>query len=281
MASIDQVSQIVTQIAEAEEPASVTNTMVSTVLQFFVSFYNSANPKFTEIEREFTSVGKSIESSKQSFFRAMWNEICSGSWMATDWQNPVGRYNNETGYYELNGLTDITYGEAIRIFASWVDGRSQAGRANLPPWRTRGLNHKETNMKESAVESWWGCNSAVSGQTMGTDPGNCGGSTNLKTMKFVNLTNILTGDGNDVGDVRQLDNCPALVHVDFNRIEQSVIWIRSSPKLDAATLRQLFTMSPIGATIHLNKTAYNNINNNGAEFNSYITGRNLTVTSNY
>lgn len=39
-------------------------------------------------------------------FIDMWNKAC-GIW---------GSYNEETGYFELNGLTDITYEEALEIF---------------------------------------------------------------------------------------------------------------------------------------------------------------------
>lgn len=43
----------------------------------------------------------------QSFID-LWNEACG----------PYGRYNEETGYFELNGLRDITYEEAIRIYTT-------------------------------------------------------------------------------------------------------------------------------------------------------------------
>lgn len=44
-----------------------------------------------------------------------WNTAC-GIW---------GRYNEETGYFELNGLTDITYAEALRILNIQLNGRMQ------------------------------------------------------------------------------------------------------------------------------------------------------------
>ena len=43
---------------------------------------------------------------KELLFRDMWNEACGVD----------GKYNEETGYYELNGLTDITYEDAILIY---------------------------------------------------------------------------------------------------------------------------------------------------------------------
>lgn len=43
---------------------------------------------------------------KELLFRDMWNEACGAD----------GKYNEETGFYELNGLTDITYKDAILIY---------------------------------------------------------------------------------------------------------------------------------------------------------------------
>lgn len=47
------------------------------------------------------------EAAKMRLFIDLWNEAC-GKW---------GRYNAETGFFELNGLTDITYEEAVRIYS--------------------------------------------------------------------------------------------------------------------------------------------------------------------
>lgn len=44
---------------------------------------------------------------KKRLFIDMWNEAC-GKW---------GGYNKETGYFELNELTDITYEEALNIYS--------------------------------------------------------------------------------------------------------------------------------------------------------------------
>ena len=46
------------------------------------------------------------EEIKKDLFIDMWNEACG----------KYGRYNAETGYFELNGLTDIGYEEALRIY---------------------------------------------------------------------------------------------------------------------------------------------------------------------
>ena len=45
-------------------------------------------------------------SPKESFFIDLWNNVCSNN----------GRYNADTGYYELNGITDLTYNQALLIY---------------------------------------------------------------------------------------------------------------------------------------------------------------------
>ena len=45
---------------------------------------------------------------KELLFRDMWNEACGAD----------GKYNEETGFYELNGLTDITYEDALSIYVN-------------------------------------------------------------------------------------------------------------------------------------------------------------------
>lgn len=74
-------------------------------------------------------VRKSIsEEIKRRLFIDLWNEACG----------TYGTYNNQTGYFELNGLTDITYEEALDIYRDGTfDSLSSAGknfshRTNLP-----------------------------------------------------------------------------------------------------------------------------------------------------
>lgn len=74
-------------------------------------------------------VRKSVsEEIKKRLFIDLWNKACG----------TYGTYNNQTGYFELNGLTDITYNEALDIYRDdTFDSLSSAGkkfshRTNLP-----------------------------------------------------------------------------------------------------------------------------------------------------
>ena len=48
---------------------------------------------------------KAVTDAKELLFRDMWNSACGAN----------GTYNATTGYYELNGITDLTYSQAIDI----------------------------------------------------------------------------------------------------------------------------------------------------------------------
>lgn len=59
-----------------------------------------------EAAQNATNAAAMAAQAKELLFRDMWNEACGAD----------GKYNEETGFYELNGLTDITYEDAIRIY---------------------------------------------------------------------------------------------------------------------------------------------------------------------
>ena len=52
-------------------------------------------------------VGATREEIKKDLFIDLWNNACG----------TYGKYNKETDYFELNGITDITYDEAIQIYS--------------------------------------------------------------------------------------------------------------------------------------------------------------------
>lgn len=70
------------------------------------------------------------------WFIDMWNSACG----------IYGKYNADTGYFELNGLVDITYKEAVLIYANrrkvslenFGFYAQYKGRTNLMPWVDNG-----------------------------------------------------------------------------------------------------------------------------------------------
>lgn len=64
------------------------------------------------------NVDEALEIAKFRVFVDEWNArcvVCSAIHPNQIKQNTFGRYNEETGFFELNGLTDITYEEAVEI----------------------------------------------------------------------------------------------------------------------------------------------------------------------
>lgn len=57
-------------------------------------------------------VRKSVsEGIKKRLFIDLWNKACG----------EYGTYNHDTGFFELNGLTDITYDQALEIYVKWTN----------------------------------------------------------------------------------------------------------------------------------------------------------------
>ena len=84
------------------------------------------------------------ERAKRAVFIDQWNTAC-GIW---------GRYNEETGYFELNGLTDITYEEALRIYeVGAITTYDCAGFYNV-----KNNGFIRTNLPRK-IDSQWGYNS--------------------------------------------------------------------------------------------------------------------------
>lgn len=66
-------------------------------------------------------------------FIKKWNAACRQRYSNPAYYPPYGRYNEATGFFELNGITDIDYTEAVRIYMAYVSGRTTTGyRTNIP-----------------------------------------------------------------------------------------------------------------------------------------------------
>lgn len=155
----------------------------------------------------------------------------------------VGRYNEETGFFELNGLNDITDVQAVRILLAWMGSDCESQRTNLP---IRGHDFDETSvsdrLRNSDCEVWWG--SPVSG----TAPVWVVNNISLREMRFVIL------DSRCYRSV--IANVPALVTLDCVRVEMTDINISGSPKLSMQSIIGLCEKAPQGAVIRLHPSAY-------------------------
>lgn len=66
---------------------------------------NVVAEQVTDVERDELNI-LTREEAKKDLFIDLWNDAC-GSY---------GKYNHSTGFFELNGLTDLTYKEALDIY---------------------------------------------------------------------------------------------------------------------------------------------------------------------
>lgn len=100
-------STVTTITCEAADiPANAVYFVASTSLN---SLNNSYYTNGETIESRENATSDAIAEAKKALFIDEWNQICGGT-------NKFGGYNSKTGYFELNGITDIGYDEAIRIY---------------------------------------------------------------------------------------------------------------------------------------------------------------------
>ena len=88
------------------------------------------------VEAREGAVADAIQAARMELFIDQWNSACG----------IYGKYNADTGYFELNGLVDITYKEAVLIYANrrkvslenFGFYAQYKGRTNLMPWVDNG-----------------------------------------------------------------------------------------------------------------------------------------------
>ena len=114
------VAQNNTQWAKAEQARETAEVKRQTDTQQAITDANTARneanaaagkaetaaTEATEATKKANNAAAVAAQSKELLFRDLWNEACG----------IYGTYNDKTGFYELNGLTDITYEDAVAIF---------------------------------------------------------------------------------------------------------------------------------------------------------------------
>lgn len=82
-------------------------------------------------------VKQNIGVSKMELFIDQWNTACGPFGVS---KTPAGRYNTSTGFFELNGLTDISYEEALKIYHYSLFIRSLATNYPNKQWLLHNVN---------------------------------------------------------------------------------------------------------------------------------------------
>lgn len=85
-----------------------------------------------------------IAEAKKALFIDEWNQMCCNGAIGANVEK-IGGYNSETGYFELNGITDIDYYEALRIYQYALEYPN--------PTRIDNINIR-TNLIKQSILSW-------------------------------------------------------------------------------------------------------------------------------
>ena len=155
------------------------------------------------------------EEIKKDLFIDQWNTACG----------TFGQYNEETGFFELNGLTDITYDEALEILGADVYHGEYCNqfyytkkiRTNIPP--------TSSGSGSTLDGTFYGCHQIEVAYANGSLSVNC----------FVNCNNLKSV----IGAIKSLGNgihktfvsCPSLQEVKAPIINNGTYDLSSSPLL--------------------------------------------------
>lgn len=170
------------------------------------------------------------------FFIDLWNTAC-GVW---------GRYNEETGYFELNGLTDISYEEAIQIYRTVDFDNSSIGktehyksRTNIPPLHLDSFNR--LCFGNSTFEIFNAGNSLAQGSSLAFYK-----CSRLREIINLNLQNVDTAKTD-----RFFCNLPELQYVEARWLNSNVIF-EECPNLDLPRCWKYWERNQLGTDFTIN-----------------------------
>lgn len=187
------------------------------------------------------------EELKKDLFIDLWNDACG----------EYGKYNKETGFFELNGLTDITYEEALIIYNEkgnfFEYGKFIKGRTNIFLDQPNDLKYIMANYPMTFRKKF--INSPIeilslSGKVIGLC-GNCQqmfeDCRNLKEIKGVFYLASLSAPEM----IRMFDGCTSLEIVNINDLYADISF-KDSPKIKYSCFVEMikYTMNTHTITVH-------------------------------
>lgn len=228
--------------------------------------------------------GVTREQLKKDLFIDMWNQACYASgWL----RGPYGKYNKDTGYFELNGLTDITYEEAITIYDYYrkdiIRNTNYNGANSVYDSVLRLYNNESGKLPRTLIppkvayisgSTWLTYTNIYRGNTgieqIALPVGNVNGSVNNvvsmagafnNCSSLKKVTNII--NCGHFGDANIWDNtfagCTALEYIRIERNRQNISFAQS-PKLSYESLSYLISNSNNSAgTLSYTATVHPNV----------------------
>ena len=195
----------------------------------------------TEAEKQTLEQARNAWVRPPQIFIDQWNTAC-GIW---------GRYNEETGYFELNGLTDITYEEALRIFFRTISFSAQCSR------RIYTVNDIRTNLPLQLNLEANGSNTIQSFRFF------CSNNDSIEVLNFSTFSGsrISPDLGADAyqGNTQIVYGCPKLKRIvgtfSLYRATQNMWPFNKLPELEDVNISHLYT-----GTLHLEMLPKLNLN---------------------
>ena len=152
------------------------------------------------------------ERAKRAIFIDLYNARCivaSSNKGDTIRRNTFGRYNEETGYFELNGLTDITYGQAVEIIRVPAVAAVEGNNTALEFSRARTLFPIVMDFGGSLY-------------------GICSYMPNLEVVRFVNYYIVNNGADPDTTPMMVCSTRGAFAQCPSLREVKGVLWLQSN-----------------------------------------------------
>lgn len=197
----------------------------------------------SEAERQTLEQAREAWVRPPQVFIDLWNEaaIARGAWNS---KQEHGRYNEDTGYFELNGLTDITYGEAVMIYESWIGRKTFYNcRANLPINTQAGYQTSAFTNNTYLVALWGNKNSNAVPEF--TSAQNCGKIRDFRYFKMKTLHSY------------SFQGWSSLEHVEGLEITaKGTMDLHWSPLLSIASVQNIIAANPEGNSIKPHPTVY-------------------------
>lgn len=177
---------------------------------------------------------------KLDLFIDLWNDVCKNT------GRQFGQYNAQTGLFELNGITDITYNEAVKIYNAYANGADFNQRYASIATRTI-IPISITWVSGSCARMFRG-NSVIEVVNL---PVNCGPEVSAMFYGCTNLREIygLSVQNAQISGI--IGACPNLERVELKGVRGSFS-LADSPKILLTSLKFIVDNSgtpPAGTTI--------------------------------
>lgn len=203
-----------------------------------------------------------VEEAKKALFIELWNLACSYRInYSVSWNDPVGRYNETTDCFELNGITDLTYEEAKVIFLGWIASTNETGRTNLPIKGDSSNIGYSDRLINSCCALWCGCNKLSGDAIIGSSPGWVVNNGNLRQMRYVNFMPRWSDDRGNAIPATSISNCPNLEYINVNKIDATInsIDLSQLPKINNQTIIEMLQKGHSGMKIKLHPDTFDRV----------------------